>query len=193
MYSLKNLTDASLIDLIGENNESATAELLNRYKNKFYTAAILLVKDRYLAEDLFQNTCIKAITSIREGKYVHDGRFVAWAMRIMRNLALDHIRRSKLNVRVTLPDGADIFSILDLKIDNQEDKISKRESHSKVRKMLEFLNEDQREVIVLRLYGDLSFKEIAALTNSSMNTTLGRMRYGLINLRKIAEEKQIVL
>lgn len=193
MNTLKNLTDEQLLVLIQENNEHAIAEMLDRYKNKFYTAAYLLVKDRYIAEDIFQDACIKIFNSIREKKYNDDGRFVAWAMRITRNLAIDHIRLTKRMPKVTLPDGKDIFSIINVGEENREDQIMANQSSMRARKMLDFLSEEQREVIVLRLFGNMSFKEISELTNVSVNTALGRMRYGLLNLRKVMDERRILL
>ena len=179
MLSLKNQTDEGLFTLIQKNDVKATAELLNRYKGKFYTAIYLLIKDKYLAEDIFQDTCIKIIHCIREKKYQEDGRFLPWAMRIARNQAIDYIRMIKRIPKVVLPDGSDIFSLLDLKEKNIEDKTIQKQTHSRVRQMLDLIPYEQREVVVLRMYGNLSFKEIAHLTDVSVNTALGRMRYGL--------------
>lgn len=193
MLSLKNQTDEVLFDLIRKNDVKATAELLNRYKGKFYTAIFLLTKDKYLTQDIFQETCIKIIQNIRLGKYTEDGKFLPWAMRIARNLAIDHIRAAKRAPRVTLPDGNDIFTILDFKEKNIEDQTVHIQSSKRARMMLDLIPYEQREVIVMRLYGDLSFKQIAALTEVSVNTALGRMRYGLLSLRKIADERGILL
>lgn len=194
MYtSLKNLTDEALIELITANNEHATATFLHRYKSKFYTTVYLLVKDPYIAEDIFQDGCIKIIQSIRQGKYTDNGKFISWAMRIIRNLAMDYLRSAKRHVKVTLPDGSDIFSVLQFEVSPVEDKIMLEESGDKARQLLAQLPYEQREVIVLRIFGNLSFNEIAQLTQVSVNTALGRMRYGLINLRKVIAEKAIVL
>lgn len=193
MNTLKNLSEQELIKLVEERQEDAIAELLERYKSKFYTATYLLVKDRYLAEDLFQDACVKIIQSIRAGKYNEDGKFLPWALRITRNLCFDYMRVAKRTTKVTLPDGQDIFELLDVGEGSIEDKIINFQSSNKVRKMLEHIPYEQREVLVLRLYGKLSFKEIAELTQVGLNTALGRMRYGLLNLRRIMEEKQIVL
>jgi RNA polymerase sigma factor (sigma-70 family) len=191
--TIKRLTEDRLIALIEARDESAIAELLERYKSKFYTAAYLLVKDRYIAEDLFQESCIKIINSIRAGKYNEDGKFLPWALRITRNVCFDYLRVAKRTTKVTLPDGQDIFELLDIGDSNIEDQMIRNQSGDKVKKMLEQIPYEQREVIVLRLFGDLSFKEIAELTQVGINTALGRMRYGLLNLRRMVEEKNIVL
>lgn len=193
MTALKNLTEQALIALIREGEEHAIAEFLNRYKGRFYTAAYLLVKDRDLAEDIFQDACVKIIQSIRAGRYQDDGKFLPWAMRITRNLCYDHLRAAKRAPRVTLPDGQDIFALLDMGEHNAEDRIMSRQSGDRVRQMLDHIPHEQREVIVLRMYGNLSFKEIAELTDVGINTALGRMRYGLINLRKLMQEKRLAL
>ncbi len=193
MLSFKNHTDENLFALIQKNDVKATAELLNRYKGKFYTAIFLLVKDKYVTQDIFQDACIKIIHSIRNEKYTEDGKFLPWAMRIARNLAIDHIRLMKRIPKVVLPDGNDIFSVVNFKEKNVEESTMSKQSNNRIRMMLDLIPYEQREVIVMRLYGDLSFKQIADLTEVSVNTALGRMRYGLLSLRKIAREKRIVL
>lgn len=193
METIKKLTEDRLIELVEARHEGAIAELLERYKSKFYTAAYLLVKDRYIAEDLFQEACIKIINSIRAGKYNEDGKFLPWALRITRNLCFDYLRVAKRTTKVTLPDGQDIFELLDMGDTNIEDNIIRAQSGDKVKRMLEEIPYEQREVIVLRLFGNLSFKEIAEMTEVGINTALGRMRYGLLNLRRMMEEKKIVL
>jgi RNA polymerase sigma-70 factor (ECF subfamily) len=152
----------------------------------------MLVKDKYLAEDLFQDTFLKIIKTIKEGKYSEQGKFLPWAIRVARNLCMDYFRRTRLQVTITLPDGQDISSLLGSS-DWASDAIEKRQVHDTVRKLVEDLPEEQREVIVLRIYADLSFKEISDLTGVSINTALGRMRYALINLRKLVVDKQLVL
>lgn len=193
MISYKHLSDEKLLELISSHNESAIAALLDRYKNKFYTSAYLLVKDRYIAEDIFQEACVKIFRCVREGKYKDDGKFLAWAIRVTRNLAIDHLRISKRMPKVTLPDGKDIFSVLNFGEETREDHIMRQQSSARVRKMLDHISDEQREVIVMRLFGNMSFKEIAEHTQVSLNTALGRMRYGLINLRKLMDEKRILL
>jgi RNA polymerase sigma factor (sigma-70 family) len=194
MPTLKHLSEDDLFTLIKKSDEQAIAELLQRNKNKLFTSIYLLVKDRYIAEDLFQDACIKVITKIREGKYNDDGRFTPWALRIARNLTIDYLRVSKRIVKITLPDGRDICELIGcLGDDTKEQSIIKNQSHSRVRKMLDMIPYEQRETIILRLYGEMSFKQIAELTGVSLNTSLGRMRYGLINLRKVMDEKGILL
>jgi RNA polymerase sigma-70 factor (ECF subfamily) len=193
MHTLKHLKEEELFVLIRKNDELAIAELLQRNKSKLFTAIYLLVKDRYTAEDLFQDVCIKVITKIREGKYNDDGRFTPWALRIARNLTIDHLRISKRMVKITLPDGRDICELIGLEEENREESIMRGQSCQRVRKMLDMIPYEQRETIILRLYGNMSFKQIAELTGVSLNTSLGRMRYGLINLRKVMDEKGILL
>jgi RNA polymerase sigma-70 factor (ECF subfamily) len=193
MPILQHVSEQELFDRIRNNDEQAIAELLQRSKSKLFTAIYLLVKDRYIAEDLFQDACIKVITKIREGKYSEDGKFIPWALRIARNLTIDYLRVSKRMVKITLPDGRDICELIGLKEDNREQTMMKQQSCNRVRRMLDMIPYEQRETIVLRLYGNMSFKQIAELTGVSLNTALGRMRYGLINLRKVMGEKQIAL
>ena len=193
MHTLKHLTEEDLFARIIKSDEQAIAELLQRNKTKLFTSIYLLVKDRYIAEDLFQEVCIKVITKIRDGKYNDDGRFTPWALRIARNMTIDYLRISKRMVKITLPDGRDICELIGMEEDNKEQSLMKNQSHSSVRKMLDMIPFEQRETIVLRMYGNMSFKQIAELTGVSLNTSLGRMRYGLINLRKAMDEKGIML
>ncbi len=193
MHTLQHLTEEDLFVLIRKNDEHAIAELLQRNKRKLFTAIYLLVKDRYTAEDLFQDVCIKVITKIREGKYSDDGRFTPWVLRIARNLTIDHLRIAKRMIKITLPDGRDICELIGVEETNREQAMIKGQSCGRVRKMLDMIPYEQRETIILRLYGNMSFKQIAELTGVSLNTSLGRMRYGLINLRKVMDEKGILL
>jgi RNA polymerase sigma factor (sigma-70 family) len=187
------LTDNELIKLINQNDETAIAIFLNRYKNKFYTTVFFIVKDHYAADDIFQDGCIKIIDLIRKGKYNEDGKFLPWAMRIVRNLAMDFLRLEKRMPKITLPDGTDIFSVFEFEEKSLNEKLMLEESGSIATELLQQLPLLQREVIILRLFGNLSFNEIAVLTDVSVNTALGRMRYGLINLRKVIEENGVVL
>ncbi|MCD6012817.1 MAG: sigma-70 family polymerase sigma factor [Flavipsychrobacter sp.] len=187
-----HLSDAELIHEYIHGHEQALEVLINRYKDKVYTSVYMLVKDKYLAEDIFQDAFLKMIKTIKEGRYAEQGKFLPWAIRVAHNLCMDHFRRSKQQIPVTLPDGQDI-SVLFGAGDMASDGIEKRQVHESVRKLVEGLPEEQREVIVLRIYSDLSFKEISELTGVSINTALGRMRYALINLRKLIEDKELVL
>jgi RNA polymerase sigma-70 factor (ECF subfamily) len=185
-------SDAELIHAYVHGQERALEVLINRYKDKVYTSVYMLVKDKYLAEDIFQDAFLKMIKTIKEGRYAEQGKFLPWAIRVAHNLCMDHFRRTRNNIPVTLPDGQDI-SMLFGAGDLVADGIEKRQVHECVRKMVEDLPEEQREVVVLRIYADLSFKEISDLTGVSINTALGRMRYALINLRRIVTDKELVL
>lgn len=185
-------SDAELIHAYLHGQENALTVLINRYKDKVYTSVYMLVKDKYLAEDIFQDAFLKMIKTIKDGRYSEQGKFLPWAMRVAHNLCMDHFRRTRQQIPVTLPDGEDISYIFGAG-DMASDAIEKRQVHDSVRKLVEELPEEQREVIVLRIYADLSFKQISDLTGVSINTALGRMRYGLINLRKLISDKQLVL
>lgn len=174
-----------LYRLIQQGDIQATAEILDRYKNKIYTAVFLLVKDKYLAEDIFQETCIKVIHCIRENRYEHSDKFLGWALRIARNLTLDYLRKVKRNVKVVTSEGVDIFSMIQIKEESIEEKMIQEQEENKFVNQLQQLPLEQREVVVLRFYANLSFKEIAKLTQVSVNTALGRMRYAILNLRKL--------
>lgn len=187
------LSDQQLIRLFKKGEEPALEELINRHKEKIFTSIVLLVKDQYLAEDIFQDTFIKIIDTIRNNRYTEKGKFLPWAMRIAHNRCVDHFRKVKRTPTIKTSDNKDIFNILPFADSCAEEKMIIRQSHDCVQKMLDLLPEEQREVIILRHYAELSFKEIADLTNVSINTALGRMRYGLINLRKMMTEKQICL
>src|ERR1700679_3750475 len=185
-------SDAELIHEYIHGQEYALEILINRYKDKVYTSVYMLVKDKYIAEDIFQDAFLKIIKTIQDGRYSEQGKFLPWAIRVAHNLCMDHFRRTRQHIPVTFPDGqeiADLFGPGDLVADG----IEKRQVHNSVRKLIEELPEEQREVIVLRIYADLSFKEISDLTGVSINTALGRMRYALINLRKLITDKQMVL
>lgn len=151
------------------------------------------MKDTYLAEDLFQDVFIKIIDTIRNKRYAEEGKFLPWALRIAHNLCIDYFRKVKRAPSIRTSDNKDIFELLQISEDAPDTKVMQSQSHERVRQMLDLLPEEQREIIVLRHYANLSFKEIASITNCSINTALGRMRYGLINLRKMMAEKQISL
>lgn len=193
MQLIQQLSDAELVHAFLQGDERALEVLIYRYKDKIYTSIYMLVKDKYLAEDLFQDAFVKMIQNMRLGKYSEQGKFLPWAMRLVHNLCMDHFRKVRKNVPVTLPDGRDLLSLLPIESDSKADAIEERQVHAGVRELIESLPEEQREVIVMRMYGDLSFKEIADLTSVSINTALGRMRYGLLNLRKMIQERDMVL
>ena len=176
-----------------DGNADALATLIMRYKNKIFTSIYLLVKDKHLAEDIFQDVFIKVIDTLRSGKYTDEGKFLPWTMRIAHNMCVDHFRKVKRSPTVKTSDDRDIFEVINFSEPGADQTMMAAQSHEKVRKMIDLLPEDQREVIILRHYANLSFKEISDLTHCSINTALGRMRYGLINLRKMMAEKQIAL
>ncbi len=193
MKCLNNLTDQQLIHMYMEGDADALATIVMRYKDKIYTSIYLLVKDKYLAEDIFQDVFIRVIDTLKGGRYTDEGKFLPWAMRIAHNMCVDHFRKVKRSPTIKTSDDRDIFEVLNFSEPGADQRMMSGQSHDRVRKMVDMLPEDQREVIILRHYADLSFKEIADLTRCSINTALGRMRYGLINLRKMMTEKQIAL
>jgi RNA polymerase sigma factor (sigma-70 family) len=186
-------TDNQLVQSFQKGNNNALEILLSRHKDKIYTSIKILVKDSHLAEDLFQDTFIKIIDTLRANRYNEEGKFLPWALRIAHNLCIDHLRKINRLPAIKTSDDQDIFEVLNFSEQGADTTMMKGQSHDLVRRMLDMLPQDQREVIVLRHYADMSFKEIAELTNCSINTALGRMRYGLINMRKIVEEKQVAV
>ena len=193
MKTLNTLTDPQLIHLYLDGDSGALSILVERYKEKIFTSIYLLVKDKFLAEDIFQDTFIKVIDTVNAGRYNEEGKFLPWVMRIAHNLCIDYFRKVKRTPTIKTSGDHDIFEVLNFSDAGMEEKMIQSQSHDRVRKMLDMLPEDQKEVIVMRHFADLSFKEIASITNCSINTALGRMRYGLINLRKMMIEKQIAL
>ena len=187
------VSDQELIALYLGGNHSGIETLIKRYKRKLFTYIFLNVKDRHLAEDLFQDTFIKVINTLRSGSYNDEGKFLPWVMRIAHNLIIDYYRKSNRIPTIENDDEFDIFNTIKIFDVNVEDKMITEQIHHDVKKLLDLLPEDQREVIVMRHYADMSFKEIAEETNVSINTALGRMRYALINLRKLVKEKEMIL
>ena len=187
------LNDQQLIHQYLDGDQRAFEELLNRHQQKIYTSIYLFVKDQSLAEDIFQEVFIKIIDTLRKGKYNHEGKFSQWAMRISYNLCVDYFRRNKRRPQVQPTEEFDIFDVLKVTEDNAEQRIIRSQTHEKVRRLVDMLPPEQREVVILRHYADMSFKEIASLTRVSINTALGRMRYALINIRKMIEEQQVQL
>lgn len=187
---LINKDDRYLVKSYIEGSEQALNVLIQRHKSRVYTAIYLFVKDSYLAEDLFQDTFIKVVKKLRSGTYNEEGKFLPWVLRIANNLCIDYYRKVKRRPSVVNPDGYDIFDILRFSDDNAEKQIVQNEKALMVKDILDQLSPEQKEVVILRHYADLSFKEISKLTNVSINTALGRMRYALINMRKLIEERQ---
>lgn len=193
MKSLTALPDQQLVHLYMSGNSEALSTLVLRYKSKLYTSIYLLVKDKYLAEDMFQDVFIRVIDKLNKGHYTEEGKFLPWIMRIAHNMCLDHFRKVKRLPVIKTSDDVDIFELLNFSVKNVEDRMVATETREKVRMMLDRLPEDQREIVIMRHYAGLTFKEIAALKDISINTALGRMRYGLINLRKTMVENKIAL
>lgn len=186
-------SDQELIQQYLDGNERAFEELLNRHRSKIYTSIYLFVKEQSLAEDIFQEVFIKIINTLRSGKYNHEGKFVQWAMRIAYNMCVDQFRRKKRRPQVAPTESFDIFDVLHVSEENMETSMIKSQTHERIRQLVDSLPPEQREVVILRHYADMSFKEISQLTRVSINTALGRMRYALINIRKMVEEKEIIL
>ena len=186
---VQSLDDHQLIDTYLAGDEAAFSTLLHRHKAKIYSSIYMFTKDRELADDLFQDVFIKIIDTLRKGKYNHEGKFLQWALRISYNMCVDQFRRSKVSATETF----DIFDVLESDDPNREMSMIKDQTYDRVRHLVDMLPSEQREVVILRHYADMSFKEIACLTDVSINTALGRMRYALINIRKLVEEKQLVI
>ncbi len=186
-------SDQDLIHQYIAGQESCLEELIRRYKSKVYTSIYLLVKDTYLAEDIFQDTFIKVINTLKAGKYNEEGKFLPWVMRIAHNLVIDYFRREKRTPVVTNVEGFDIFEVLQFNEESTEDKMVKEQTYKDLKDLIHFLPSEQKEVLIMRHYGELSFKEIADITGVSINTALGRMRYALNNLRKMIISKELSL
>lgn len=186
-------TDQELVHLYIKGKELALSELIIRHKSRIYTSIYLMVKDEYLAEDIFQDTFIKVIKTLKAGKYNEEGKFLPWVLRIGHNLVIDHFRREKRNPTITNSDGFDIFDVLGIYDESIEEKMVKQQTYDDLKKLIHLLPSEQKEVLIMRHYGELSFKEIADLTEVSINTALGRMRYALNNLRKMMTAKELTL
>ncbi len=176
-------------------NEAALAELVQRHKRRVYSSIYLIVRNKEITEDIFQDTFFKVINSLKAGQYYEDGKFLPWTLRIARNLVIDHFRRIKKmptipNIVNDEGEEVDIFSILNIQ-QKDEYSIEKTEFKKNMRRMVDELPTEQKEVLIMRMYYDMSFKEIADFTKVSINTSLGRMRYALINLKKMLEDKNV--
>ena len=189
--NLQSYNDQDLVKVYITGNENGLQELLRRHKSKIYTSIYLLVKDQYLAEDIFQDAFIKVINTLRSGRYNEEGKFLPWVMRIAHNLVIDHFRKEKRTPIITSSDGMDVFNTLQSYDESAEDKMLRDQTHKDLKEMIHLLPDEQKEVLLMRHYADLSFKEIADLTDVSINTALGRMRYALCNLRKMLKTKEM--
>lgn len=192
--NLKKLSDQQLLDSFFAGDDSAISVLIERHKKRVCDYINMMVKDRDVADDIFQETFIKVLRFLREGRYTESGRFLSWVLRIAHNQVIDHFRQTKQQNHISESNaGYDLFNNRKLSDANVEDKLILTQIQDDVRKLVEHLPEEQREVVFMRYYNGLSFKEIAEQTNVSINTALGRMRYALINLRKMITENQLVL
>ncbi len=194
MKNLTQLTDKQLVELYVNGSNNAFEVLLNRYKSRVYTYIFLIVRNRELAEDIFQDTFIKAIMTIQQGRYVESGRFLGWVNRIAHNLIIDHFRKEK-NENTFSTDGLEYDYVNNSKYSEKsvEDVINNEQVLQDVVQLIDYLPESQKEVVKMRYFEELSFKEIAERTDVSINTALGRMRYALMNMRKIATENNLYL
>lgn len=186
------MSDQELVSLYLSGQEKALAMLVNRHKDKLFTSIYMLVRDRTIAEDVLQDAFVKIVTTLKSGKYNEEGKFIQWASRIARNLVIDHFRKAKKMPTINDSEGNDVFSYINVHEENQEERVIRTEREEKIRRLIEELPQEQREVLVLRNYVELSFKEISEITGVSINTALGRMRYALNNLRKLIEQHKIV-
>lgn len=185
--------DALLVKQYIEGNENALAKLIERHQSKIYGFIYSKVMDRDVTEDIFQDTFIKVIKTLKTGSYSEEGKFLPWVMRISHNLIVDHFRKSKKMTFQRETEEFSIFSIITDSAPNIESKIINTQIINDLKKLIEELPDDQKEVLNMRIYEDLSFKEISEMTGVSINTALGRMRYALMNLRKIIEKNNIIL
>ena len=188
---LQQVSDQDLVKFYIGGDESVIEELLRRHKSKIFTSIYLLVKDQYLAEDIFQDVFIKVINTLRSGRYNEEGKFLPWVMRIAHNLVIDYFRKEKRTPTITSADGTDVLNLIQIHEESAEERMLRDQTHIDLRKMIQFLPDEQKEVLIMRHYADLSFKEIAELTDVSINTALGRMRYALSNLRKMMNVKEV--
>ena len=187
------IPDATLVSNYILGNESALEILITRHKQKIYSFIYSKVYDRDVTEDIFQDTFIKVIRTLKRGNYNEEGKFLPWVMRISHNLVIDHFRKNSRMPKFDNTGEFSIFSVLSDSTLNAEKQIIKEQVENDVRRLVEELPEDQKEVLLMRIYNDMSFKEISDKTGVSINTALGRMRYALINLRKIIDKHNIVL
>jgi RNA polymerase sigma-70 factor (ECF subfamily) len=194
MNNLKTMADEELVALYAKGNNPAFDVLLNRHKSSVHSYIYYIVRDRDLTEDVFQETFVKAIVTIKQGRYSETGKFKAWIMRIAHNLIIDNFRQERNENTISNDEvEADLFNDIRLSDSTAEDEMVQNQVFADVRKLVRHLPENQREVLEMRYYQDMSFKEIAEVTGVSINTALGRMRYAILNMRRMAEENRMEL
>ena len=194
MNTLRMKTDEELVVIYAKGNNTAFDILLNRYKSSIYSYIFFIVHNKELAEDIFQETFVKVIMTIKQGRYTENGKFKAWITRIAHNLIIDNYRQERSENTISNDDvEVDLFNNIKLCDGTIEDNLVRYQVLSDVKKLIRHLPDNQREVLEMRYYQDLSFKEIADITGVSINTALGRMRYAILNMRRMAEENQIEL
>lgn len=194
MVNMLSMTDEQLVKAYAQGNNEAFDTLLKRHQDRIYNYILRVIKNEDIANDIFQDTFVKAITTIRQGRYTDNGKFPAWITRIAHNLIIDYFRQEKSeNLKSCDSEESDLLNRKELSEDTIEDIIITEQIHDDVRALIGQLPESQREVLTMRYYRNMSFKEIAEATGVSINTALGRMRYAILNMRRIASEKEIVL
>ncbi|MDR1436711.1 MAG: sigma-70 family RNA polymerase sigma factor [Candidatus Symbiothrix sp.] len=194
MIQFNQMTDEELVVAYAQGNNATFDILLNRHRSSIYSYIYFIVRNREMAEDIFQETFVKAIMTIKQGRYTENGKFRAWINRIAHNLIIDNYRQEKNEQTISNDEcEIDLFNNPKLSDGTIEDVIVKNQILADVKKLINHLPENQKEVLILRYYQDLSFKEIAEITNVSINTALGRMRYAILNMRRMAEEKNMIL
>jgi RNA polymerase sigma-70 factor (ECF subfamily) len=194
MKNLRSMTDDALVDMYAAGNNSAFDVLLNRYKKSIHSYIYFIVHNYDLTEDIFQDTFLKVIMTIKQGRYTDTGKFKAWIMRIAHNLIIDYFRQERNENAISNDDfEIDLFNNMKLCDTNIEDDMVQKQVFADIRKLVKHLPDNQREVLEMRYYKDMSFKEIADLTGVSINTALGRMRYAILNMRRMADENHIEL
>ena len=192
--NLKKLSDHELLNTYISGNEDSINVLLNRHRKRILDYIYMMVKNRDVADNIFQETLIKVVRFVQEGRYTENGKFLSWVLRIAHNQVIDYFRQKKQRNNVSEGDaGYDILNNQKFSDHTVEEKLITNQIETDVRKLIDFLPPEQKEVVLMRYYMGLSFKEIAEQTDVSINTALGRMRYALINLRKLIDEKQLIL
>ncbi len=187
------VSDQELVRQFIAGNHNAIEKLIKKHERKVFSYILIIIKNKHLAEDIFQDTFIKVINTLRSGAYNEEGKFLPWVMRIAHNLVIDYFRKSKRMPVHENSEEYDIFETLNMFENTVEDKMVVNQIHSDVKKLIDYLPEEQKKVLIMRHYQNMSFKDIADKTDVSINTALGRMRYALINLRKVIEDKDITL